>query len=193
MPSRDRDKWNDRYRQTDGEAKSPSPFLTSMAPMLPRSGRALDIAGGAGQNALWLAKRGLEVTLADISEEALNLAGHEALRRDLSLLQVEIDLEESPLPAGPWDLITGFCYLQRSLFPAMCDEIAEGGLLLYCQPTKTNLLRWPSPSAAYLLDEGELRQLASPLEILHYEEGWTDELRHEARLVGRKCGDRTVA
>jgi S-adenosylmethionine-dependent methyltransferase len=41
---------------------------------LPVSGRVLDIGGGPGRYAAWLARRGLEVSLADLSPNLLELA-----------------------------------------------------------------------------------------------------------------------
>ena len=41
---------------------------------LPSKGRVLDIGGGPGRYAIWLAKRGYKVVLADLSPEMLSLA-----------------------------------------------------------------------------------------------------------------------
>jgi len=41
---------------------------------LPSKGRVLDIGGGPGRYAIWLAKRGYQVVLADLSPEMLSLA-----------------------------------------------------------------------------------------------------------------------
>ena len=38
----------------------------------------------------------------------------------------------------------------------------------------------------HLLEDGELPGLVRGLEILKYEEGWTEEGQHEARLVARR-------
>lgn len=50
----DREKWNARYRE-EGPPSPPSPFLVGLDDLLPRRGRALDVAGGTGRHALWLA------------------------------------------------------------------------------------------------------------------------------------------
>src|SRR5205814_5476112 len=73
MSTEDRTRWDARY-QAAAPARRPAAFLTALEGELPRSGRALDVAGGAGRNALWLARRGLEVTLVDIAPSALALA-----------------------------------------------------------------------------------------------------------------------
>jgi ubiquinone/menaquinone biosynthesis C-methylase UbiE len=48
--------------------------LTGLDDLLPRRGRALDVAGGTGRHALWLARRGLDTTLADVPQVALEKA-----------------------------------------------------------------------------------------------------------------------
>jgi tellurite methyltransferase len=185
MSIADREKWDTRYRTQGAESVAPSPFLTSLE--LRESGSALDVAGGAGRNAIWLARRGLEVTLVDISREALALARASAGSLPLSL--VCADLEAEPLPAGPFDLIISFNFLRRELFAAFPASLAPGGLLVYLQPTRSNLKRHPRPPAAFLLEDGELPALVQGLEIVSYQEDWStdgDEPRHEARLVARK-------
>jgi tellurite methyltransferase len=74
MPESDRERWNARYRE-EAAIPPPSPFLVGLDALLPRTGRALDVAGGPGRHALWLARRGLDVTLADVSDVALEVAG----------------------------------------------------------------------------------------------------------------------
>ena len=69
----ERERWNTKYA-CDEPSLDPSRFLVEHADLLPRSGTALDVAGGAGRNAIWLARRGLDVTLVDISDTAVALA-----------------------------------------------------------------------------------------------------------------------
>src|SRR5262245_61692495 len=107
------EKWDARYRER-GAPGDPSPWVTSLDGVLPHRGRALDVAGGAGRHAIWLARRGLDVTLCDVSTVGLEIAA----RAEPRLTCRRVDLESEPLPAGPWDLIVCFHYLQRALFPA---------------------------------------------------------------------------
>lgn len=181
----DRTKWDSKYAKREGPGQ-PSSFLLGLDASLPRTGSALDVAGGAGRHALWLAERGLDVVLLDVSEVGLSLARAAAAARGLSLTTRALDLESEPLPPGPWDLICSFHYLQRELFAVFPTALAPGGLLVFCQPTRTNLHKHAHPSARYLLDDGELPSLVQGLQVLSYEEGWSDEGRHEARLVARR-------
>ena len=145
------------------------------------------MAGGAGRNAIWLAQRGLSVTLADISDEALEIASTRAVDNGLDLQTLQIDFEQEPFPSGPWDLILCMHYLWRPLFDHFRENLSLGGLLILIHPTHTNLQRHKRPSARFLLDDGELPSLVSQLEIVKYEESWLVEGRHEARLVARRA------
>ncbi|MCO6456651.1 MAG: class I SAM-dependent methyltransferase, partial [Pirellulaceae bacterium] len=136
--------------------------------------------------------------LCDISPVALELAERRARAAGLPLRTCECDLElacdptyrqdtaGATLPAGPWDLILSVLYLHRPLLPMLVGQLAAGGTLVVIQPTRTNLERRAKPPAEYLLEDGELPRLAEGLEVLHYEEGWLADGRHDAVLVARK-------
>lgn len=178
-------RWDDRYR-TESVPTQPDSFVVDdLAPLLEQPGRALDVAGGAGRNSLWLASRAWEVTLVDVSSEAVRLATAEADARALNLETVVSDLDTEPLPPGPWDLILIIHYLQRRLFAALGDSLAPGGLLALSIATRRNLEQHPRPPLPYLLEEGEAATLVAPLRILSSSEGWRDD-RHEARVIARR-------
>jgi tellurite methyltransferase len=184
VASGDRERWNERHsREPPGE---PSQFVLALDRVLPRRGRAIDVGGGTGRHALWLARRGLEVTLADVSEVALGIAADAARREGLSLRTLRIDLEEAPLPAGPWDVVVCTYFLHRPLFEAFPAALAPGGWLVFAHATRTNLERNPRPGARHLLEDREIRTLVRGLEVVRCEEGWFEEGRHEARLVARR-------
>jgi len=186
MPQTDRDKWNRKYQDTKPYGSEPSPLIAAQKGYLPSSGNAIDVAGGQGSHAVWLAQQGLNVTLADISDVALKQAEQQACQLNLLVNTCLVDLEEEPFPPGPWDVILTHLYLHRPLFPALTDSLAAGGILIVSQPTKNNLLRHQRPPAQYLLDEGELPGLVSDLQVLHYEEGWSVTGRHDALIVAQK-------
>ncbi|WP_145275790.1 class I SAM-dependent methyltransferase [Tautonia plasticadhaerens] len=186
MAEADRIRWDARHREQAGREHGPSPFAVSLDGLLPHRGRALDVAGGTGRHALWLARRGLDVTLADLSGVALEIAAGRADREGLPLRTVTIDLEAGPAPEGPWDLIVCVDFLWRPLLAGLPTALHPGGLLLVAHPTRSNLRRHERPGPRHLLDDGELPGLIRGLEVLHDEEGWTPEGRHEARLVARR-------
>lgn len=186
MADEDRERWNAKYRRGGHARAEPSVALTSMQSWLPRAGRALDVAGGAGSNARWLAERGLEVTVVDVSDVALATAADEARRVGVELGAIRADLECEPLPAGPWDLVLCSHYVQRDLIPAIAQGLAPGGRFVWIHPTTKNLERHARPSRRFLLEPGEAPALVEDagLRVLWSEEAWLGE-GPEARFLSR--------
>lgn len=186
----DRERWNAKWRERAGELETQAPVLSEHAPLLPSRGKALDIAGGAGRNAIWLARRGLDVTVVDISDVALAKAERRATATGLAgrmrFLRADLDGE---LPLAPlFDLVLVFHYLNRARRDDFAGLLVDGGVLVAAQPTVTNLERHASPRRDFLVEPGELESWARELgmEILATREGWTDEGRHEALVIARR-------
>lgn len=161
-------------------------LMREIAHFLPREGRAIDLAGGAGRHALWLASRGLDVTLVDTSDVALELARQRAVELGVTLQTTQVDLQTESPPAGPWNVVICVHFLWRPLLERIPELLAPGGLFCFLQPTIRNLERHVRPAAEYLLSERELPFLIRGLSCLQYDEGWLSEGRHEARLVARR-------
>ena len=186
MAESSQQRWNRTYHEK-GWGNEPAGFLVECAEFLPVCGRAIDVGGGPGRNAIWLAQRGLEVTLVDISDEALDMAAKRVAEAGVALSMVRLDLEEEPFPAGPWDVVFLHHYLHRPLFPVIEGELVDGGVLLVCQPTQRNFERHEHPSRRFLLAEGELPGLVPGLRVLRNDEGLYED-RYEVRFVGVKDG-----
>jgi tellurite methyltransferase len=178
--------WDERYRS--GEVPDePAAFLVEHVDVVPQGARVLDVAGGAGRNAVWLAKRGCDVTLVDASSVGLELAVAAAEGSGVRLRLVHADLTSTPLPRGPFDLVLIHHFLDRDVLAQVPDVLAPAGVLLFCQPTVDNLQHHDRPPRRFLLERGEMAHIAERLglEVIELTEGWTAEGRHEARLVAR--------
>ena len=184
MTGSDRDYWNQRYIERPWP-EEPSPWLVANADLLPKGGHALDAAGGTGRNAVWLARRGWDVTIVDVSDVALSFATERAEAIHVELHTSLRDLRDDPLPDGPWDLVLLFHYLDRELFPALASALEPGGLLIGALATVANLERNERPALPDLIEEAELPALIGDFEIVRYEEGWHDD-RHNARFVAQR-------
>ncbi len=180
----DRDHWNRRY--TDRPWPSdPSSWLVRNADLLPETGRALDVAGGTGRNAIWLARRGWSVTIVDVSSVGLSIALEKAESLRALISTCQIDLSMDPLPEGPWNLVMIFHYLDRDILVDVARALRPGGILIGALATITNLERNERPPLPYLLEEAELPGLLGELELVRYEEGWMEN-RHDARFIARR-------
>ncbi|NEU56317.1 class I SAM-dependent methyltransferase [Halorussus sp. MSC15.2] len=69
--------------------------------------RVLDAGGGAGRYALWLAERGHEVTLADISAEQVAIAREKAAERGVGqrVATEQADLRDLPFESEQFDAV----------------------------------------------------------------------------------------
>src|SRR5437660_1574455 len=186
--------WNRKYSEGSHTLLTPDPFLVSaygefMQDLPP--GRALDVAGGIGRHALWLAERGWQVKLVDVSEVGIQLARQNA--RDhlpagkTSLLETEVvDLHNMPGPGREqYDLVLVFFYLQRELFPALISALQPGGFLIYkTYSTEQQKFSGGPTHPLYLLEPNELLRALSSLRVLHYHE--TVSGKGVAELIAQK-------
>jgi SAM-dependent methyltransferase len=177
----ERERWNRKYRESPAAWLEPDPFLEAafceyIRPLFPQGGNALDLAGGAGRHAIWLAKQGWEVTIIDISETGVEqarqnagpLASHiHVVVDDLTHFQASQTHFAPDFAAGfatgfeaRFDVVMIFFYLPRQIFPEIIKTLRPGGLLLcktYTQ-AQAKLPRGPK-DPAHLLEAGELKQL----------------------------------
>ncbi|MEM9204384.1 MAG: class I SAM-dependent methyltransferase [Actinomycetota bacterium] len=186
MGAGDRDRWNDKWAESGRGTSHGSSLVDLVTPWLPETGALLDVAGGGSTDSLAFARLGLKVTVTDVSDVGLIQARQRALAEDLDITTVEADLENQPLPDGPFDVITVANYLQRDLFTAMIERLAPSGVLAVVIATDTNLERNEHPRREFLLATDELATLVTGLTVLHHSEDWRENGRHEAHLVARR-------
>lgn len=169
----DRERWDARYAERLRQPyPPPDEWLTMHRGLLDGRGqRALDLACGWGQNALWLAEQGYEVDAIDISGVALARGREEAMRRGVRVRFIQADLDEYALPAAAYDLIVVFYYLERRLVPALRAALRPGGLLIYETFNQSVRAQRPDVDPRYLLETGELARFFADWEVLDYHEG----------------------
>jgi len=182
--------WDERYRLGLTMPDEPAALLVENLSLLPKGGKALDIAMGTGRNALYLASLGFRVTGIDLSAVAVEKCREKAERLDLPIEALVADLEHHPLPSEEYDLIVNFYYLQRSLAPQIVAGLKPGGVLVFETFTIDQLqFGWGPKIPDYLLRPGELQEMFAGLEMLLYQEGVIQGDRGPkavARLIGRK-------
>ena len=158
----------------------PSSWLVQNADLLPRRGKALDVACGSGRHALLLSAAGLAVRAVDRDSEAIGEL-KAAARRLGFRVETEIkDLETASPDLGDdlYDVVLVVNYLHRPLFPVLTRAVKKGGWLLYETFTTSQAERGKPTNAAFLLEPGELPGLVAPLEVVRQREG-----EFEGRMV----------
>jgi SAM-dependent methyltransferase len=127
-----REDWDERYAAVENLwAVRPNRFLVAEVADLP-PGRALDLACGEGQNAIWLGSRGWEVTGVDYSGVAIAKARTRAERDGVRVDFVCADLLEYRPGPGIFDLVL-VLYLhipasgRRQVLADASEALAPGG------------------------------------------------------------------
>ena len=186
----------DRARPAMVSDPAPAQFLKDSLPLLPR-GQALDLACGRGRNTLYLASQGFAVDAVDRDEQALADLKAAAGQHGLTSITVHtMELEDAArppdIPTAGYDVILGFFYLHRPLFPILCQALKPGGVLVYETFLVDNHLRRQHPRRReFCLEHNELLALAHGLRILRYDEGEHTDARGSgpaftARLLATK-------
>ena len=185
MPGSDQQHWNQRYLAGEFAYREPDAFVMEahknyLEPLLRENSArhahaGLDLAGGGGHHAVWLAQQGWRMTLADWAEVALDWA------RD----HME-DLPVETVQGSALDIVTQFhaegrrfgfvlvsFFLDRSVLPRLPQILIPDGLLLYRTYTENNERlgnpRGPRDSDR-LLRSQELLEIYHGMKILHYNE-----------------------
>src|SRR5512143_1228453 len=136
MSISDQERWDERWAEPKtAHVREPHPLLVSFVLRNPQvRGRALDVACGVGQNTIWLAQRGFTVDAVDISPVALEHAQRSAAEAGLAPRAVnfiQADLEGWSPAVGAYDLVAGFRFLNRRLWPRLQAALRSGGWLVY--------------------------------------------------------------
>lgn len=186
-----RDKWDQRYRAAAAAPGESVRVLRDYVHLLPRGGRALDLACGLGANALFLAGHGLDTHAWDISDVAIEKLQSLARAGGLALHARVRDVIHEPPPPREFDVIVIAHFLERGLSGTVIDALRPGGLLFFQTFTRTFVNPAGPSQAVYRLADNELLALFAGLRVLAYrEEGTVGDtsrgFRDEAMLVGMK-------
>ncbi|MEU1273427.1 class I SAM-dependent methyltransferase [Streptomyces sp. NPDC005799] len=130
-----RAKWDDRYsdRQQLWSGRPNGALVAEVAGLTP--GRVLDVGCGEGADAVWLARRGWDVTALEVSGVALRRAAGHARDAGLAVHWVHAALTDAMLPPASFDLVSAqYPALLRTpdaaAERALLSAVAPGGMLL---------------------------------------------------------------
>jgi SAM-dependent methyltransferase len=138
-----REDWDRRYAEVESLwSARPNRFLVAEVESLP-PGRALDLACGEGQNAIWLAHRGWSVRGVDYSEVAITKARARADREGVGVEFVLSDLLDfEPDPRAYALVLLLYLHLpadeRRLVLARAADALAPKATLLLLGHDTTN-------------------------------------------------------
>lgn len=131
----EREDWNRKHEEGEHHfGGAPNRFLVAEAAELP-PGRALDLACGAGRNAVWLAEQGWTVLGVDFSDVALASGRELAAERGVEVEWVEADVRDWVPAPSRFDLVA-ILYLQlpaderRLVLERAAAAVAPGGTVV---------------------------------------------------------------
>ncbi len=127
--------WDERYSEREQlwSGQPNGALVTEVAGLAP--GRVLDVGCGEGADAIWLARRGWDVTGLEVSGVALRRAATHASEAGVTIDWVRAGLAEAGLPPGSFDLVSAqYPALLRTpdgaAERALLAAVAPGGVLL---------------------------------------------------------------
>ena len=175
------------FRQT------PNRLLTEVVTDV-RPGTALDIAMGQGRNAVFLATLGWEVTGIDVSPQGIAVAEEQASRVGVTIVAIEVGIEDFDLGRASWDLIVMTYALvpvvEREFAHQIIESLNANGLLVVESFGSDRRGRTGRPVD---IDPDKLREAYEELEIIRFDDvddipEWTDRSTRVVRMVARKPG-----
>jgi SAM-dependent methyltransferase len=187
-------KWNERYRGAGAPGYPAVEVLAAYSHLLPKQGKALEIACGLGANALILDEHGLQTTAWDISSVAIERLAAEANGRGLAMDCEARDVVNTPPAANSFDVIIVSYFLDRALIPHIRRALRRNGLVFYQTYIRDKVSDAGPGNPDFRLTDNELLTMFSGYRILLYrEEGRVGELatgyRDEAMLIAQKISD----
>ena len=184
--------WNLKYEQGLPSLEKPDPFFVSafnqfVADQFPNGGTALDLAGGVGRHALWLAKRNWRATVVDISEVAIHKLNQKALQLNLRLDLFALDATEYQFEPGHFDLIVMFYHFDRDICARVLSALKPGGFLICKSSLSWDIYEGANLTSTKLLEKGEILSMFPELRTVYHQERPVLD-RGVVEYVGRKDG-----
>jgi 2-polyprenyl-3-methyl-5-hydroxy-6-metoxy-1,4-benzoquinol methylase len=128
--------WNDTYRVDNYVyGTDPNEFLRCKVHYFPPQSKILVAGGGEGRDAVWLAKRGFEVTSVDFSEQACTKCRRLAKAQDVVVQIVCTDLLSWSWPIGEFGgIVLSYLHLpgdqRRPIHKHVVGALSSSGIVV---------------------------------------------------------------
>ena len=168
--------WDERYEGSDLIwTATPNMFVVEATDGL-APGRVLDLAGGEGRNAVWLAESGWSATVADFSPVGLEKALALAESRGVSITTIEADAVTWDPPIEAFDLVL-VLYLQipgaerDEALRRAAKAVAAGGQMLVVAHHTDNVAHGHGgpPSVEVCYSEADIVAAVPDLKVMRAE------------------------
>lgn len=146
---------------------APSTWFVAHANLFATGHRVLDLACGRGRHAIAAAQLGAHVTAIDADAEKLRVAAKLAQRAGVDVTWIQANLERDPVPAGPFDVVMMFNYLDRTRIAHFLAAVKPGGFFLgetFLERQRD--LGWGPTSDDHLLKTMEFPRLVAPFTVV---------------------------
>ena len=171
---------------------SPNKFLVESLENVP-PGTALDVGMGQGRNALYLARRGWDVTGFDLSASGIRQALDAAKRENLHVNAIVASDEEFNFGVEKWDLIV-VSYVEFRHFADRIRRSLKPGGLVVAEYYHRDTRKYRAITDTKGFGDNELLRLFADFRILRYEDvaarpDWNfegDEKQRVVRLLAKK-------
>ena len=179
--------WDEHY-QTFAPPSDPAFVVRTYGHLLPE-GVVLDLAGGAGRNAFFLAALGHRVLLLEQSEVALTMVRDEVVRRGLPVHPIRADLEDPglALPPGPFAGVVMSYFVHRPLLRHFGRLLVPDGLVLIEGFDRHEAIRRGRGESPRYWEPWELLRPPPGLSLFAFGEGRRG-FAHRTFAVWRKLG-----
>jgi len=179
MSLQDKQKWDKKYQEKEHLLlkREPSAYLQKYSDLC-EGKKALDLACGAGRNALYLAQQGFSVDAVDIAAVALEKLNHYA---DVEGVAERVETYNSDLDTfaitKAYDLVIMMNFLDRDLIQRVSQALSSGAIFIVETYMQDSANEKKVTNSDFLLQKEELKTLFQDgFKIVAY-----DEFKNEAQ------------
>ncbi len=118
--------WNSKFSR-DGYlyGLKPNTFIASKIKLFPRGSKVLCLGEGEGRNAIFLAKRGMEVTAIDASDIGISKLHFRALEENLKIETICADLNEWEVKEKYDVIVASYLHMYKNEREDLFEKIEE--------------------------------------------------------------------
>ena len=146
---------------------------------------SIDLVGGIGRHALWLAKRNWQVTVVDISEVAILKLEQTARQLRLPMEMFALDASDFFFQPNHFDLIVMYYHFDRNICRKVFSALRPGGFLICKSVLVWDSYEGPAPVNLKPLARGEILAALPKLQVVTHQERLVRD-RGVVEYVGRR-------